>query len=83
MYFETYKLIVKLKNINDLKWQYTSNQLAYKKFCSSIQIVQIAQMCNAALKPKQYKHKTYCNKNGRVEFIIPCTYAVNVCWATF
>ncbi len=36
----------------------------------------VAQMCNAALKPKQ---KTYCNKNGRGEFIIPCTFEVNVC----
>ncbi len=27
-------------------------------------MVQIAQMCNAALKPKQCKQKTYCNKNG-------------------
>ncbi len=35
-------------------------------------------MCNAALKPKQYKQKTYCNKNGRGEFIIPCI-EVNVC----
>ncbi len=41
--------------------------------------MQIAQMCNAALKPKQYKQKTYCNKNGRGEFIIPCTFEVNVC----
>ncbi len=39
--------------------------------------MQIAQMCNAALKPKQYKQKTYCNKKG--EFIIPCTFEVNVC----
>lgn len=36
-------------------------------------------MCNTALKPKQYKQKTYCNKNGRGEFIIPCTFEVNVC----
>ncbi len=36
-------------------------------------------MCNAALKPKQYKKKTYCNINGRGEFIIPCTFEVNVC----
>ncbi len=36
-------------------------------------------MCNAGLKPKQYKQKTYCTKSGGGEFIIPCTFEVNVC----
>ncbi len=63
-----------------LLWQSGASESATVCFVISLNICYWLFKCGVlGFKPKQYKQKTYCNKNGGGELIIPCTFEVNVC----